>query len=104
MSPNRLQTVLKGMLEEGKLLVVDSERMKVMDMGQYQKLKDRVLGQLRDFHQRYPMKSGLSREELRTKLPEDVDVKLFHVLLDSSVTGTQESCTACMPKSVGNVP
>jgi len=40
------------------------------------------LAQLREFHQRFPMKSGLVREELRTKLPAEVDVKLFQILIN----------------------
>jgi len=57
------------MAERGDLLFIDSESIKVIEKGQYQRLKERVLTQLGEFHQRFPMKSGLSKEELRTKLP-----------------------------------
>jgi len=44
-----------------------------------------TLAQLREFHQRFPMKSGLSKEELRTKLPMEVDVKLFQILINALI-------------------
>ena len=44
-----------------------------------------ILVQLREFHQRSPMKSGLAKEELRTKLPAEVDVKLFQLLLNGLI-------------------
>jgi selenocysteine-specific elongation factor len=78
---NEIQAILKKMAERGDVLLVDPERLKVIDHGQYQKLKEMTLGQLKEFHQRFPMKSGLSKEELRTKLPPEVDVKLFQILI-----------------------
>ena len=44
-----------------------------------------ALTQLGEFHQRSPMKSGLSKEELRTKLPPEVDVKLFQILINDLI-------------------
>ena len=73
------------MTERGDLLFIDSESIKVTEKGQYQRLKERVLAQLGEFHQRFPMKSGLSKEELRTKLPLEVDVKLFQILMNELI-------------------
>ena len=74
-----IQRHLKGMTDQGKILLFDPERMKVIDTRQYELLKESVLSQLKEFHQRFPMKSGLAKEELRTKLP--MDIKLFQGLL-----------------------
>ena len=78
---NEIQAILKKKVEKGDVLLVDPERLKVIDCGQYQKLKEMTIGQLKEFHQRFPMRSGLSKEELRTKLPPEVDVKLFQILI-----------------------
>ena len=78
---NEIQAILKKMAEKGDVLLIDPEKLKVIDHGQYEKLKQMTLGQLKEFHQRFPMKSGLSKEELRTKLPPEVDVKLFQILI-----------------------
>ncbi len=78
-----VQRHLKRMTDQGKILLIDPEKMKVIDIRQYQQLKGSILSQLREFHQRFPMKSGLAKEELRTKLP--TDIKLFQALLNELV-------------------
>jgi selenocysteine-specific elongation factor len=44
-----------------------------------------ALIQLREFHQRSPMRTGLAKEELRTKLPAEVDMKLFQILINGFI-------------------
>jgi selenocysteine-specific elongation factor len=83
--PQEIKSIIRKMVERGDLLFIDSESIKVIEKGQYQRLKERVLNQLGEFHQRLPMKSGLSKEELRTKLPPEVDVKLFQILMNELI-------------------
>jgi len=85
MAPKEIQTSLEKMIKKGNVLLVDPERMKVIDIGRYERLREMALVQLRTFHERFPMKSGLSKEEFRTKLPMEVDIKLFHILLNSLI-------------------
>jgi selenocysteine-specific elongation factor len=85
MPPHELESILRQMAESGELLFMDSESIKVIEKGQYQRLKGMVLTQLGEFHQRFPMKSGLSKEELRTKLPPEVDIKLFQILMNELI-------------------
>ena len=80
--PREVETILRKMGERGEILLVDSEKIKVIDIHLYQRLKEMVLAQLRSFHQRFTMKSGLAKEELRTKLPAELDVRLFQILLN----------------------
>ena len=82
MTPNEIQTMLKKMIERGDILLVDPEKLKVIEIRQYQQLKEMALIQLRESHQRFPMRTGLAKEELRTKLPMEVDVKLFQILIN----------------------
>jgi selenocysteine-specific elongation factor len=82
MPPSEIQAILKKMVARGDILLVDPEKLKVIDIHQYQRLREMILAQLKEFHQRFPMKSGLAKEELRTKLPMEVDVKLFQILLN----------------------
>ncbi|MGD0918109.1 MAG: selenocysteine-specific translation elongation factor [Thermodesulfobacteriota bacterium] len=80
--PHDIETILKKMIERGDILLIDSEKLKVIDVRHYQRLKEMILSQLKSFHQRFAMKSGLAKEELRTKLPVEMDVKLFQILLN----------------------
>ena len=81
MPPNGVEAVLKRLIEKEEVLLVDPERLKVIDIREYGKLKEIALGQLQEFHRRSPMKSGLAREELRTKLPGEMDPRLFQILI-----------------------
>jgi selenocysteine-specific elongation factor len=85
MPPREIEALLRKMIDRGEVLFVDPDKMKVIDRQQYQHLREMMLAQLRDFHQRFPMKSGLAKEELRTKLPSEVDVKLFQILLNEMI-------------------
>ncbi len=85
MPPEEIEMNLRKMMEKGDILLFDPERLKVIDMREYGRLKEVTLQQLKEFHQRFPMKSGLAKEELRTKLPSEVDVKLFQILLNGLV-------------------
>ncbi len=80
-APNDVQVILRRMVERKELILIDPERLKVVDFSQYQKLREIVLSQLKEFHGRFPMKSGLAKEELRTKLPAEGDIKLFQILI-----------------------
>jgi selenocysteine-specific elongation factor len=85
MPSGEVQSIIKKMAEKGTLLVIDPEKLKVIEREQYQGLRELALAQLREFHQRLPMKSGLSKEELRTKLSPEVDVKLFQILINELI-------------------
>jgi selenocysteine-specific elongation factor len=82
---NKIQEILRKMIERGDILLIDPEKMKVIGFGQYQRLKEMILNQLKEFHHRYPMRTGLAKEELRTKLPLEVDAKLFQILINGLI-------------------
>jgi selenocysteine-specific elongation factor len=85
MPPNKIKVVLGKMIERGDFLLVDPEKIKVIEAGQYQRLREMALSQLSKFHHQYPMKTGLAKEELRSKLPAEVDVKLFQILINGLI-------------------
>ena len=89
MPTNEIQSILKKMAEKGDLLWIDPEKLKVIERAQFQGLRELVLAQLREFHQRFPMKSGLFKEELRTKLPPEVDMRLFQVLIQELIQSNE---------------
>ena len=80
-----IQRLLRKMMDQGEVLVVDPERTKVIDIRSYQELKEMILSQLKEFHYKFPMKSGLAKEEMRTKLPTEMDIKLFQPLLNELI-------------------
>ena len=85
MPPNDVQSIVRKMAERGDLLLIDPEKLKVIETEHYHGLRKLALAQLGEFHLRFPMRSGLAKEELRTKLPPEVDVKLFQILIHDLV-------------------
>ena len=88
-SPGEVESSIRKMAEKGDLLFIDPEKLKVIEKGQYQGLRGLVLEQIEEFHRRFPMKSGLSKEELRTKLPPEVDIKLFQLLINQLIQANE---------------
>ncbi len=85
----RINEVLEKKVKSGEILWIDSEKIKVIERSEYQKLKGSIIDQLKEFHRKFPMKSGLSKEELRTKLPDDIDIKLYQSLLQDLIRSEQ---------------
>ncbi|NWG04813.1 MAG: selenocysteine-specific translation elongation factor [Syntrophaceae bacterium] len=85
MPPDEVQRMIRQSVEKGNSLWIDQEKWKVIERGHYQGLRKLALGQLEEFHQRFPIKSGLSKEELRTKLPQEIDLKLFQTLIQDLI-------------------
>jgi selenocysteine-specific elongation factor len=61
--PQRLREIVAGLVAAGAIRAVDREWFLHRDS--HDRLREEVLGILEDFHHRYPLKSGMSREELR---------------------------------------
>ena len=61
--PQRLREIVAGLVDAGAIRAVDREWFLHRDS--HDRLREEVLGLLEDFHHRHPLKSGMSREELR---------------------------------------
>ena len=48
MAPSEAQVILRRMVEKRELILIDPERLKVVDFSQYQGLKEIVLAQLKN--------------------------------------------------------
>ncbi len=84
-APHAAREMMDRMVQRGDLILIDPERLKVVDVSIYQRLWEMVLSQLKEFHERFPMKSGAAREELRSKLPPEMDMKLFQILINEMI-------------------
>ena len=47
----------------------------------YEELQQRTIGEIRVHHEKFPLREGLSREELRMKLGAFIGPKLFHAAM-----------------------
>lgn len=83
---DRLDSILEKLIKEEKVLFIN-------ELGRYfstqiiEELKSKILNLLKDYHRQNPLELGMDKEELRSKLEQDIrDVKLFSFLLDALLT------------------
>ncbi len=89
MSSDRLRETLDGLIRQEEIIAVGAEGTRYIHTNRYSSLKEETLQCLRDFHAKSPMAVGLSKEELKTKLPKAMEPRLFQVLLQEMIQTNQ---------------
>lgn len=79
--PQDLDSWLQDLAAQGVLTVYDPENQRCVLSATVQELQQQVLRLLEQFHRNQPLKLGLPKEELRRRLPETLEVRLFNYLL-----------------------
>jgi selenocysteine-specific elongation factor len=80
--PKDLSSTLERMIKNGTIILFDQETFKLISHSYYGELKRIVLKELKDYHGSNPLKKGILKEELKSKLPRMVEVKLFNHLIN----------------------
>jgi selenocysteine-specific elongation factor len=81
--PGELANLLNTMVSKGQAFLYDQENRRYVLTKTVQDLEQQIRGQLTAYHRQNPLKPGLSKEELRRKLPPQMEVRLFNHLLSS---------------------
>jgi selenocysteine-specific elongation factor len=76
-----LDPVLKQLINSGQIIPYDLENNRYALGAAVKDLQNQAGQFLQRFHQSQPLKLGLSKEELRRRLPEELEVRLFNYLL-----------------------
>ena len=79
--PVDLANRLNAMTRQGQVLYYDQENQRYLLSATAQELERQSLQILADYHRKFPLKPGLSKEELRRQLPPAMEVRLFNYLL-----------------------
>ncbi len=77
----RLQQTLHGLLSKQTLIQVDKDPPTFIHRRAYDQLKQDALGHLEAYHKANPLKAGMQKEELKSKLPPFLGPKLYNLLL-----------------------
>ncbi len=88
-SPDQLKGMLDGLIQKKEIVAVAAEGTRYVHRDRYESLKEETLRCLRDFHKKSPMALGLSKEELKTKLPKTMELRLFQLLLQEMIQRDQ---------------
>lgn len=80
---SELRRLMERLFSVKEAVLIDREEKRVLSGSVYAGLQDEIIRVLKDYHHHFPLKEGLSREELRTTLEmgEGVDPKIFGMAL-----------------------
>ncbi len=79
-----LSSLLATSIKEGQVFLYDPDNLRYVATITLKTLHQRVAGLLKKFHQDQPLKPGFSKEELRRKLPEEMDARLFNFVVQQA--------------------
>ena len=80
--PTYLANLLNALVQKGEALFYDPENQRYLLTETAQALEEEIRTHLKTYHQKNPLKPGLSKEELRRRLPPQMEVRLFNYLLN----------------------
>ncbi len=79
--PSKLRSLVDSLASKGGILRFDGERLRYLHPQVMADLKRFTLDYLKESHQKNPLQAGAMKEELKSKLPPQVDPRLFNHLL-----------------------
>ena len=81
----RFKKVLDGPISSRKIIVVESDRQRMIAAQTLSMLAEKMLSLLAAYHLDNPMRPGLSKEELRSRLHRNLDQRLFQLVINDQV-------------------
>ncbi len=79
----KLKNTLNTILSNKEALIYDKENGRILSSGVIRDLNGRVLKILVEYHETYPLRPGLNKEELKTRIPPLADNKLLAFILEN---------------------
>ena len=76
---NILKSILKSLTSKQQVIVLDIDESRVLSSSIYQNLQGRILLEMQAYHKTYPLKEGISKEELRSTAGQFARPKLFNM-------------------------
>ncbi len=81
-----LEAILKKLKEHGKIKEIRGEGKRLfLERKIYENLKEEILSRLEKYHQKFPLKPGLSKEDLRQRLPSGLEARVYETMLEELV-------------------
>ena len=76
---NILKDILGTLFSKKQVVVLDVDESRIISFTIYQNLQGRILLEMRAYHERYPLKEGVSKEELRSTAGQFARPRLFNM-------------------------
>ena len=81
----QLDKILQNLLSQKSLIQVDKENRIYIHHLCFETLEKNIERQLANYHQTHPLKAGMSKEELKTKLPPLLTSRLFNLTINQMI-------------------
>jgi selenocysteine-specific elongation factor len=80
---NRIKKIVQLPLSSRKIILIEQDKQRMVAETVYKKLSEKLCSVLTTYHKNNPLKAGLSKEELRSRLYRGLDQRLFQFLLNN---------------------
>ena len=81
LTDKELESTIQKQLSTKSVIQIDKEQRSYIHQDNFTGLQQEMTSRLQAFHDANPLKAGMSKEELKSKLPATMDAKLFNLLL-----------------------
>jgi len=88
-SDKKLEGFIQRLLSDKVLLTIDREQRIFIHKTGFEHLVSEAAGLLETFHRNNPLKPGMSKEELKSRLPPQISPKLFALMLQQMIKAGQ---------------
>lgn len=78
-----IKEALESLFSGKKAFLMDSDDTTVISAYFFNKLEEMIVNNVTDYHKKNPLKGGMSKEELKGSLENDIPPKLFNMVLNS---------------------
>jgi selenocysteine-specific elongation factor len=85
LTDKQLETSLQTMMSARTIIQVDKETRSFVHKKSFEAFIRETAEHLRNYHKAFPLKSGMLKEELKSKFPADTDVRLFNLVLNQMI-------------------
>ncbi len=82
MPAKQIKTALAQILSQRAAITFDKEKGRIIGRQSFDRLVESVVSVLRDYHLKFPVRPGLGKEELKTRVPGLADPRLLGFVLD----------------------
>ncbi len=81
LADKQLKSIVDGLLSKRILICTDKDNRLYIHNNTFEKIKNNTLQTLESYHKTNPLKTGMSKEELKTKFPLIMGSKLFNIII-----------------------
>jgi selenocysteine-specific elongation factor len=85
LTDKQLDSALQALMSNRTVIQVDKEARTYIHRKRLDELIGESAGHLQSYHKAFPLKSGMLKEELKSKFPPEAEIKIFNLVLNQMV-------------------